>query len=91
MVEAIGFVCSNMGLSGAQIFVNKTTGGFEARQAVAIFGSYQMAESELEEINYNPFHAKFNDNYVHGFGSTKEAAIAALQADAKGMADSLWR
>lgn len=91
MAEATMFTCSNMGLSGAQIFVNETSDGFEARQAVAIFGSYQMPEDELDKIQYNPFHNDFNDNYVSGCGSTKEAAIEALRADAKSMADSLWR
>ena len=91
MAEGTLFSCSNMGLSGAQIFVIETPEGFEARQAVAIFGSYQMSEEQLEQINYNPFHDDFHDNYVSGNGATKEAAIEALQADAKSMADSLWR
>lgn len=91
MSEATMFACSNMGLSGAQVYVQEAPGGFEARQAVAIFGSYQMPENELEKIQYNPFHDDFHDNFVSGCGATKEAAIEALRADAKSMADSLWR
>lgn len=83
-------MCSNMGLSGAQVFINKTSAGFEARQAVALFGSYQMRESDLESINYNPFHDDFDDNFVSGKGNTQDEAIEALKADAKQMADSLW-
>lgn len=90
MSEATMFLCSNMGLSGAKIYVNETPGGFEARQAVAFFGSYQMTEHELEKIEYNPFHADFHDNFASGCGATKEAAIEALRADAKSMSDSLW-
>jgi hypothetical protein len=83
-------VCSNMGLSGAQIFTQATDKGIEARQAVAFFGSFQMPESDLEKINYNPFHVDFDDNYVSGKGATREIAIQALHLDAKDMADSLW-
>tara|TARA_Y100001936_G_C16009218_1_gene632551 strand:+ start:392 stop:670 length:279 start_codon:yes stop_codon:yes gene_type:complete len=82
--------CSNMGLSGAQVYIEQSNEGFEARQAVAIFGSYQMQESDLEKIKYNPFHDDFDDNFVSGKGKSKEAAIEALKADAKSMADSLW-
>jgi hypothetical protein len=90
MAEETVFSCSNIGLSGAQVFVNETPDGFEARQAVAFFGSYQMPENELEKIQYNPFHSDFHDNFASGSGATKEAAIEALRADAKSMADSLW-
>ncbi len=82
--------CSNIGLSGAQVYIEEVDNQFEARQAVAIFGSYQMKESDLEEINYNPFHNNFYDNFVSGTGKTKEDAIAALKADAESMCDSLW-
>ncbi|MBQ4839801.1 hypothetical protein [Pseudoalteromonas luteoviolacea] len=74
----------------AQIYIEQTNDGFEARQAVAIFGSYQMKESDLEKIGYNPFHECFDDNFVSGKGESKETAIEALKVDAKSMADSLW-
>lgn len=91
MAEKItAFACSNMGLAGADVYIEKTQQGFEARQCVSIFGSFQMPEPVLKAIDYNPFHADFNDNYVSGKGDTKEAALKALQADAKVMADSLW-
>lgn len=90
MAELTAFACSNMGLSGDKVFINETPDGFEARQAIAIFGSYQMSEADLEKIDYNPFHVDFHDNYVSGRGATKEAAIEALKADAKKIADSLW-
>lgn len=90
MTEVSAFACSNIGVSGAQVFVIKTADGFEARQAVSIFGSYQMSESELVNIHYNPFHENFIDNYASGKGETKEAAVEALQVDAKNLADSLW-
>lgn len=90
MAEATAFFCSNIGLSGAQVFIAETPNGFEARQAVALFGSFQMSEAELDKIQYNPFHDDFHDNFVTGTGPTKEAAIEALNVDAKNMANSLW-
>lgn len=82
--------CSNMGLSGAEVFFKETDNGYEARQAVALFGEYQMHKLELEAIDYNPFHKDFHDNFVKGIGKTKEEAIEALKKDAKKLADSLW-
>ncbi len=90
MKTATVYACSNIGLSGAKVYVQESAEGFEARQAVAIFGSYQMLEAELERIQYNPFHVDFNDNFACGKGVTKEAALEALNADAKSMSDSLW-
>ncbi len=42
MTEVSAFACSNIGVSGAQVFVIKTADGFEARQAVSIFGSFHV-------------------------------------------------
>tara|TARA_Y100001951_G_C11056111_1_gene138288 strand:- start:161 stop:436 length:276 start_codon:yes stop_codon:yes gene_type:complete len=91
MDTLVAVACSNMGVSGADVFIQEGANGFEARQAVSIFGSYQMPESELEKIKYNPFHEDFNDNFVSGKGETREAAVETLKADAKELADSLWR
>lgn len=91
MTDTTAFVCKNMGLSGAQVVITQTPNGFEARQAVALFGSYNMPESELERILYNPFHEDFNDNFIVGKGATKEEAIKALEADAKRLTESIWQ
>ncbi|OES24144.1 hypothetical protein [Alteromonas macleodii] len=92
MAEALTItVCSNMGLTGDKVYIQETPDGFEARQAVALFGDYQMTIAELEAIGYDPFHVDFHDNFVRGKGETQQAAIEALEKDAKEMADSLWR
>ena len=82
--------CSNIGLSGAQIHTMKTDKGFEVRQAVAFFGSFQMEMTDLEAIDFNPFHEDFHDNYISGVGETLEEALEELAADAKAMTNSLW-
>lgn len=87
----MAFTCSNVGVSGCEIFVEETPEGFEARMAVALLGHYQMSEEQLEAIAYNPFHADFDDNYASGKGETREAAIEALKVDLNQMARDLWR
>ena len=73
------YQCKSPGLSGAGVYIQKVDGGFEARQAVAFFGSFQMPEEELEKIDYNPFHEDFHDNFSRGIGKTEDEAIQALK------------
>lgn len=84
------YACSNMGLSGGKVFIQKSESGYEARQAISIFGSYQMREADLEAIEYNPFHPNFNDNFVRGIGDTEELALKAMKQDSQEISDSLW-
>lgn len=41
-------------------------------------------------IDACPFDPNFHDNYVKGFGDTKDKAIVALKEDLKSIQDSLW-
>lgn len=91
MAELTTFKCRSPGLVGFEVFIEKTNDGYEARQAVALFGSFQMKEGDLEKINYNPFHKDFYDNYVIGEGSSEEEAIEELKVDYKELYESLWR
>jgi hypothetical protein len=84
------FECKTPGIAGAKTFIRRTGDIFESRQAVSIFGSYQMPEDELEKIDYNPFHEDFNDNCVKGKGSSEDAAIKAMEFDIKSLHESLW-
>lgn len=84
------FICTNIGVSGCEVFVVETPNGFEARTAVALLGDFQMSKEELEAIKYNPFHTDFNDNYASGIGATREDAIDALSADMQQMSRDLW-
>lgn len=86
----IEFTCSNIGVVGAQVYVIKTDDGYEARQALSFLGCYQMSESELEAIGYNPFNEAFNDNFARGTGSTEEEAVTAMKADVSSLAATMW-
>lgn len=90
MAESTMFACSNIGVSGGKVFFKEIDGGFEARMAVALFGSYQMSDEELEAIDFNPYHPDFNDNDVSGIGKSKEEAVQAMQKNMSELADSLW-
>ena len=82
--------CKTPGMVGSKIYMQKTQEGYEARQAIAIFGDFQMKEKDLEKIGYNPFHEDFRDNYVLGKGETEDAAIKDLERDSKSIYESLW-
>jgi hypothetical protein len=82
----------NIGVSAttAVVYCQHSPESWEARQAVALLGSSNMNDEEIKACGNNPFHPDFHDNYVHGFGPTMEAALAAMQLDAAKMSESLW-
>lgn len=89
------FICQSPGLSGTTPITILHSAGlgweqFEARMGVAIFGTCNLDEEGFEAAQYNPFHDKFHDNYVHGVGPTQEAAVADLKRDHHEMHESLW-
>ena len=65
-------------------------GKFKARCGIAIFGSTNMSEVELEACDHNPFHEDFYDDFVEGDGLTEDDAMTALNADMRRKADRLW-
>lgn len=80
----------NIGVSGAKIHWMRSKCGkkYWCRMAIAIMGSYNMTDKEI--ANISPFDPKFHDNYVEGKGATKEEALAEMEKDMGGIADSLW-
>lgn len=82
--------CEHIGVAGTtKLFVQKHDDGtYEARIGIAIMGTTNMTMDELE--NANPFDKGFRDNYADGKGATEEEAIAALKADMRSTADSIW-
>jgi hypothetical protein len=53
-------------------------------------GATNMDEEGFKACNYDPFHERFYDNYAAGDGATEEEAIAAMKADMRSLANSLW-
>lgn len=91
MSNEILFECENIGCNGSTpVFILESATGFEARMGIALFGQTNMDEQGFKDCNNNPFHEKFYDNFVRGFGKTKEMAIANMKKDQTSMADSLW-
>jgi len=88
--DSILFKCATPGMVGAMTYIRKTGDVYEARQAIAIFGDFQMKEKDLEKIEYDPFHDDFHDNFVSGKGDSEEAAIRAMKKDSEQMYESLW-
>lgn len=89
------FICHSIGLSGTTPVTIQHSAGlgweqFEARMGIAIFGTSNLDEEGFEAAQYNPFHDLFHDNYVHGFGTTAEAAIEAMKRDHHEIHESLW-
>ena len=94
MNDVIEFKCAFPAIPaifGAIIFIRKVGSEYEARQAIAIFGDFQMSLKSLENIDYNPYHDDFHDNFVSGKGLTEEAALKAMKKDSDNMYESLWR
>lgn len=90
--EVTRIACSEIGLSGTtDCHVQKQDDGrYEARIGFAVFGQTNMSVSEFEQVDYNPFHARFYDNYSSGFGNTQDEAIANLKVEMGQTAESLW-
>lgn len=86
------FACSHIGVSGTtQVHVKRLDDGtFQARCGIAIMGSTNMNEAEFKACDYNPFSDDFRDNFAEGNGDTEDAALAALKADMRETANSLW-
>ena len=84
------FIDNNIGVSGAKIHWMKSKDGklFWCRQAIAIMGSFNMSDKEIEKIS--PFDPKFKDNYVEGKGKTKEEALAKMSKEAGEISNSLF-
>lgn len=86
------FQCSHIGVSGTTpVHVKQLEDGtFKARVGIAVMGFTNMDESGFEACGHNPFHPEFNDNWAEGTGPTEEAAIAAMKAEMRDLADSMW-
>ena len=84
--------CSHIGVAGTTpVHVKRMDDGtFKARCGIAIMGATNMDEAGFEACGHNPFHPEFYDNWAEGDGATEEEAIAALKADMRQTADSLW-
>ena len=80
----------NIGVVGAKVHWMRSKDGKKhwCRMAIAIMGTYNMTDKEIETIS--PFDPEFNDNYVEGKGTTKEEAFANMEKDMESMSDSLW-
>jgi hypothetical protein len=57
---------------------------------IAIMGTSNMSEEQMEACDHNPFHEEFFDNYASGFGDTFEEAIDALKKDQQQITATLW-
>lgn len=81
---------SHVGVSGAKIHWMRSKDGklFWCRQAIAIMGSFNMSNEEIEMIS--PFDPNFHDNYVEGKGKTKEEALAQMQKGTEEISNSLF-
>lgn len=90
--KTVIYQCSHIGVAGTTpVHVKRMAdGAFKARVGIAIMGATNMDEAEFEACGHNPFNAKFHDNWAEGDGATEEEAIAALKADMRQTADSLW-
>lgn len=83
--------CDHIGIATTtDVHVKEVDGQFEARAGIAIFGSTNMTDAQMEAQGRNPFGDDWHDNIVRGIGDTQEQAIEALRQDAKEMAESLW-
>lgn len=84
------FTCGHIGVAGTtDVHVTKISADeYQARVGIALIGSTNMSEEELEGAN--PFDDTFHDNYASGNGATVEAAIAAMKLDMNKISDSLW-
>ena len=89
--EVVIYQCSNIGVSGTTpVHVKRLGGTFTARCGISIMGAMNMNAAEFEACGYNPFSDDFRDNYAEGVGATEQEALAALKADMKHTATSLW-
>lgn len=90
--ETVVFECSHVGVAGTTpVHVKRMADGtFKARVGIAIMGSTNMDEAGFAACDHNPFHPEFYDNFAEGDGATEEEALAALKADMRQTADSLW-
>jgi len=86
------FECSQIGLAGTTAVHVKEhdNGEFEARMGFSVFGSANMSDEQFKEVDYNPFHEKFYDNFATGKGSSQDAAIDALKAELDSIYESMW-
>jgi hypothetical protein len=84
--------CQHIGVAGttAAHVKRKDDGTYEARIGIALMGATNMDEEGFKACNYDPFHERFYDNYAAGDGATEEEAIAAMKADMRSLANSLW-
>lgn len=90
--EVVIYRCSHVGVAGTtDVHVRRTIdGNYIARCGIAIMGATNMDEEGFKACGYDPFHPDFRDNFAQGDGATEEEAIAALKADMRQTADSLW-
>lgn len=90
--EVIIHQCSHIGVAGTTpVHVKRMGDGtFKARCGIAIMGSTNMTGEEFMACGYDPFHPGFRDNWAEGDGATEEEALAALRADMRQTANSIW-
>lgn len=90
MAEAITLIhCDHVGVAGTTDVAVKFDGQeYEARVGIAILGSTQLSDEELERLT--PFDDEFYDNYASGVGATQDEAVEAMRQDMRSIADSIW-
>ena len=79
MSEIFYHECHTPGMASMKVYIRETEEGYEARQAFALFGRFNMNMDFLESIDYSPFHKDFHDNYHSGFGKTGWVGTELLQ------------
>lgn len=80
-----------IGLNGTTpVTVKEIDGKFEARVGIALFGSTNMTEEQMDAAGRDPFSEKWMDNFCRGVGETRDDAIAALQKDYETLYESIW-
>jgi len=90
-LEAPAFhVCRNVGTAYTTptFLLRGADGMWEARAGIAIMGSTNMSEDDLERLS--PFDKDFHDNYASGVGETPAVAVAVMHKDRESIADSIW-
>lgn len=82
--------CTNIGLNPDKVYWMRSATGreFWCRQAVGIFGGFNMSEEQRKRIS--PFDRRFFDNYVEGKGKTKKEALANMKKQLEDMSNALW-
>jgi hypothetical protein len=61
-----------------------------ARVGFAVMGSTNMYPEEFDACDHDPFHDKFEDNYVEAFGDTDEECVEELKNELNSFSGGLF-